>query len=174
MAQCHPATQWQSSTRDAMAITDEQVSIICREVAGGKSMRQVCRDNGFDRSLVYDRLAVDQAFSDQYARACNVRSDDVFDEIFDIADDATNDWMRDSGDTGWIAHGEHVQRSRLRIDARKWALARMQPRKYGDRLAIGGSNDMDPIKTEDVAAEKLAALIDSIAERSGETGSTDD
>ncbi|HEX7767713.1 MAG TPA: hypothetical protein VF443_13440, partial [Nitrospira sp.] len=30
--------------------------------------------------------------------------------------------------------GDMVERAKLRVDTRKWALARMMPRKFGDRM----------------------------------------
>jgi hypothetical protein len=64
------------------------------------------------------------------------------DEIVDICDDASNDWMeRNNGDdkeSSWVLNGEHVQRSRLRIDTRKWLLSKLKPEKYGDKLQHGG------------------------------------
>ena len=33
----------------------------------------------------------------------------------------------------WLPNKEQVNRSRLRIDARKWVLARMNAKKYGER-----------------------------------------
>ncbi|HWN78491.1 MAG TPA: hypothetical protein VNN81_11595 [Bradyrhizobium sp.] len=36
---------------------------------------------------------------------------------------------------GWVGLArENIQRSRLRVDARKWAATRLAPRKYGDRV----------------------------------------
>lgn len=74
-------------------------------------------------------------------RACEVRADHVFDEIFDIADDGRNDWMekRQGDETVWVENGEALRRSALRVDARKWALARMQPKKYGDKITHEGT-----------------------------------
>ena len=37
--------------------------------------------------------------------------------------------------------GEHVQRARLRIDSRKWLMSKMAPKKYGDRIEVGGNSD---------------------------------
>jgi hypothetical protein len=34
---------------------------------------------------------------------------------------------------GYELNGEHVQRSRLRIDTRKWHLSKMLPKVYGDK-----------------------------------------
>ena len=48
-----------------------------------------------------------------------------------------------------VLNKEHVNRSRLRIDARKWVLARMNAKKYGERVSteLTGANG-GPIKTE--------------------------
>ena len=98
------------------------------------------------------------------------------DEILEIADNGANDWMERQGekDAGWQANGENLQRSRLRVDTRKWLLSKALPKFYGEKLAIGGDKDMDPIKTEEIgAAAKLARYIDGIAERSGTAGEPD-
>ena len=72
--------------------------------------------------------------------------------MLEIADNSTNDWMerrREDGTVVTVLNGEHVQRSRLRIDTRKWLLAKLQPKKYGKHVsaALTGS-DGGPIKTE--------------------------
>jgi len=60
----------------------------------------------------------------------------VADEILDIADDAANDWMQRSENKGggYEINGEHVTRSRLRIDSRKWIASKLKPKKYGDKI----------------------------------------
>ncbi len=57
-------------------------------------------------------------------------------EIQDIADDGTNDWMEVNGRevTGWKENGESIQRSKLRVDTRKWLMAKMKPKRYGDAI----------------------------------------
>ncbi len=65
------------------------------------------------------------------------------DEITDIADDGSNDYIEQEQKNGKIARvldGEHVQRSRLRVDTRKWVLARMLPKIYGDKIALTGDD----------------------------------
>jgi hypothetical protein len=43
---------------------------------------------------------------------------------------------------GWEQNGEHIQRSRVRIDTRKWLLSKMLPKVYGDKseVAVTGPN----------------------------------
>lgn len=107
-------------------------------------------------------------FASQYARATDARADAIFDEMFDIADDGTNDFRQRENRDGAIIEEldyDHVQRSKLRIDTRKWALARMAPRKYGERVVNehvgpgGGpllSADMPPKE----AAEAYRRLVE--------------
>jgi hypothetical protein len=35
---------------------------------------------------------------------------------------------------GWQLNGEHLQRSRLRVDTRKWIASKLKPKKYGDKV----------------------------------------
>lgn len=72
-------------------------------------------------------------------RAREAQADTLADELLDISDDARNDWMkRNHGDDdpGWVANGEHIQRSRLRVDTRKWIASKLKPKKYGDKLEL--------------------------------------
>jgi hypothetical protein len=71
------------------------------------------------------------------------------DEIIDIADDGSNDWMErelESGKTIEVLNAEHVARSRLRVDARKWVAAKLKPKKYGDKTLVGSDPD-NPMPT---------------------------
>lgn len=136
--------------------SQEIADTICERIMDGRSLRDICGDEDMPaRSTVHRWLATQQTFSDQYARACDIRAEEVFDEIFDIADDGTNDWMRRRGedDEGWQANGEHIQRSRLRIDARKWALSKMNPKKYGDKLDMNHTGGVTVVLESD--ADKL-------------------
>lgn len=104
-------------------------------------MRTVCRLEGMPAmSTVFKWLRERPDFSEQYARAKAEAADALVEEILDIADDAINDWMevhdRDGHATGYKLNGEHVQRSRLRIEARKWIAAKLKPKKYGERVDL--------------------------------------
>jgi len=74
--------------------------------------------------------------TEHYALARRIQAELMFDEILDITDDGSNDWMqrhgKDGESTGFAVNGEAVNRSRLRTDTRKWILARMDPKRYGD------------------------------------------
>ncbi len=61
-------------------------------------------------------------------------------EIVDIADDATNDWMErrneEGGVSAVVADHEHISRSKLRVDSRKWIASKLLPKVYGDKLKL--------------------------------------
>jgi hypothetical protein len=60
-------------------------------------------------------------------------------------------------DSGYVAY------QKQRIEARKWTAMKLKPRKYGDRLALGGDAD-NPLKVEvqSEADTYLAALLKNI------------
>src|SRR5262249_48360017 len=58
-------------------------------------------------------------FRDQYARAREAQAGKFFNECIEIADTAKQ---------------ENCNVARLRVDTRKWAAARLAPRKYGDQV----------------------------------------
>jgi hypothetical protein len=66
-----------------------------------------------------------------------MQADALFDEALEIADDAAGDWSTDKDGKRVLDH-EHVQRSRLRVDTRKWAAGKMAPKRYGDKMQHTG------------------------------------
>lgn len=87
-----------------------------------------------------------EAFRDNYAIARGERATAIFEETLEIADDGRNDWMEKlsaSGEAvGWAQNGEAVNRSRLRVDTRKWFLSRMDPKKYGEKQSVEHSGSV--------------------------------
>ncbi|WP_070105598.1 hypothetical protein [Burkholderia plantarii] len=112
---------------------------ICEHLTSGLSLRQIEEIEGMPTKTTILRWLGDDRyaeFRDQYARARDMQAEGMADEILEIADDGRNDWMevhsRDGEHIGWKVNGEAVQRSRLRIDARKWLLSKLLPKKYGN------------------------------------------
>jgi hypothetical protein len=63
----------------------------------------------------------------------------MFDELNEIADDGSNDYMekeRQDGSSFTVVDSEHIQRSRLRVDTRKWYLSKVLPKKFGDKVDV--------------------------------------
>ena len=131
-----------------MAYSDEQKNeifdSICDYIVDGLSLRAALKAVGIIRASEFFRWMKEdetKSKSDQYARATDERAEFMFEEILDIADEATNDYkIVDLGDGVEVEklNAENIQRSRLRVDARKWHLSKVKPKKYGDKLALGG------------------------------------
>lgn len=129
------------------AFTEELGEAICARLSAGESLRAICRDQDMPSvTSVMRWLSADVKFREQYALAREAQAEYLVDEIIEIADDGTNDYMEkrnaDGSLVGWTENGEHIQRSRLRVDTRKWAASKMAPKKYGDKQVHehGGPN----------------------------------
>lgn len=121
---------------------------ICARIAEGESLRSICRCEGMPNIRSVMRwLGIHPEFSQQYARAREAQAESMFEEMLEIADDGSNDWMERTGKDGEtgdkVVDHEHVSRSKLRVDTRKWMLARMAPKKYGDATNIKLSGDAE-------------------------------
>jgi len=120
-------------------------------MAEGESVRSICRDPKMPAiSSVFKWIGEHREFSEQYAHALACRGDCLAEEMQEIADSPCADAV-------------DVQRNRLRVETRKWLASKMAPKKYGDKLAIGGADDLPPIKTM-----SNEALLAKIAELQGD------
>lgn len=123
--------------------------LICKRIAFGESVRNICKDEGMpDAGSVYNWLLDSKRvnFFKQYARAKDTQAELMFDELLEIADDGSNDLMiKKFGDTEVeVENKEVVNRSRLRVDTRKWYLSKVLPKKYGDKLDLTSLGDKLP------------------------------
>jgi hypothetical protein len=74
-------------------------------------------------------------YAESYVRACEIRAEKLTDEILQIADEANADIIGVDEKTGKpIVNGEAINRSRLKVDARKWLAGKLAPKKYGDKM----------------------------------------
>ena len=140
----------------------EIAELICERIATGHTLKQIARELGCDPTAITHWRRDDPAFGLMYEQAREDQADYFAEEILEIADDGSNDWVdRQSGDrTARAFDHEHVQRSRLRIDTRKWAMSKMLPKKYGDRLALTGveESDIDQMTDEQRARWAYAVM----------------
>jgi len=120
--------------------SEEFANIICLKIANGQGLVKICKEDGMPvRSTVMLWLLKYKEFSDKYTQAREAQADFYFEQMLDIADNIEGDMILDENgnSTGKFNH-ENINRSRLRVDTRKWIVARLAPKKYGDRI------DYDP------------------------------
>lgn len=92
---------------------------IIDRVANGESLRSIKRDGVIpSQSVIYEWLAENKAFAEQYARAREDQADTYADEIAAIADDPEIP----------------SDQKRIMVDARKWIASKLKAKKYGDRV----------------------------------------
>ncbi len=150
--------------------TEALAAKLCTRLAEGKSLRSICRDDAMPAISTVMGWLFDgdhDDFPEQYARAREAQAVVSADVLVDFADDDSIDFRADK-DGKLVVDHEHIQRSRLRVDARKWIAAKLLPKRYGDKLQHTGEGG-GPIRTEvdltgiptDVLRElrKLAARI---------------
>lgn len=105
-------------------------SRICDMIAEGWTLRQIGKELGCSGSAITEWALADNEFAAQYAHARELQVEHMAAEILEISDDGSNDWMDREGMRA--GDHEHIQRSKLRVDARKWLMSKMMPKKYGE------------------------------------------
>jgi hypothetical protein len=112
----------------------ELAAEILRRLAGGETLAQICSDpaipvtTGAVRQWHVDHRD-DDWFSAAYARARRSQAVAWADELLAIAD---NDRLEPND-------------RRVRLDARKWLMARLNPARFGDRVQLAGDPD-NPVR----------------------------
>ena len=130
--------------------TKELGTEICERLADGASLREILRDENMPCQSAVFRWLLDERYKDfkeQYETARNIQAETLFDELLEIADDGENDWVLRQGKEGdewWSNNGENIQRSRLRVDTRKWFLSKVLPKKYGEKIDLTSGGDKIP------------------------------
>lgn len=119
-------------------------SAICDEIAAGCSLRQICEAEGMpNRSTVLRWLDAHADFAAKHARARELQADWLDEQMQEEATAATP---------------EDVRVRDLRIKTMQWRAARLAPKRYGDKLELGGDIGINRLSDEQVEA-KLAAML---------------
>lgn len=126
-------------------LNDEISKYICDELAKGRSLKKICKDEktpcGLDVPCSHTVLNWvlrpkndrEREFEKDYRKARQIQSEILSDELLEIADDGINDYMTNRyGER--VVDNEAVNRSKLRVHTRQWILKQLQPKVYGDSI----------------------------------------
>lgn len=137
--------------------TQEIVDVILEQIAGGKFLTEICDDPAMPSCSTVFKWRLDHhEFSEAYAHAREAAADKMVIETVAIADDGRNDtYLDDDGNPR--VDTDVIQRSKLRVETRKWLLARMAPKEYGDRIETHHSGEIK--QTSELTDDELNARI---------------
>lgn len=126
--------------------TDALAEEICDRLAAGEPLNVICRDEHMPSEKAV-RIWVETRpdFAPRYTRARDFGYDSIAEGILELGK------LREevSGPDGYVDNGE-IQRLRLLSDNRRWLLAKMRPKQYGDKV------------TQEITGEDGSALITRI------------
>lgn len=138
---------------------------ICERMARGESVNQICKDNHMPSdATVYCWAKNYKDFGEAFKEAKDNRAHVLVDQILEIADNSINDYMENIQGITVISH-ENIQRSKLRVDARKWVASKMLPRVYGDKTTLVGSDEDAPIQIEGISTRDRAKALASLLKK---------
>jgi len=129
---------------------EEIFNEICRQIAEeGKSLRSVLlSDNMPTSQTFYKWVDSSEEKTVHYVRATDKRADLIFEEILHIADTPKEGTTTKETEKGVeITTGDMIQHRRLQVDARKWMLGKMNPKKYSDKNTTIHEGGDQPIQT---------------------------
>lgn len=120
---------------------------ICERISEGESLRSICREEDMPaKATVFTWLNKHKEFSDQYTRAKEEQAEVLADDIVNISDEVGQPLIIEGsavlidGKPVMIVDAAAVNHARLRVDARKWVASKLKPKKYGDKIEVGGPN----------------------------------
>jgi hypothetical protein len=135
----------------AEQVTDIQQRLVA-EIQTGRSLRQVCTDEGMPHfTTVLRWVALDADFASKYARARTAQADTLFDRM-EAVEEAVAAGTMDS----------HA--ARVVLDSMRWRASKLAPKVYGDRLDVSVSDNRISISGALLAAQSRLALMHDAAQ----------
>lgn len=118
--------------------TPAVAQLIATRLADGELLSEICRTPGLPtRQTVHQWRMRIPAFNDLYMRAREIGMESMGDDTLLIADDDSGDILPDG-----TPNSANVQRSRLQVDTRKFLMAKLAPKVYGDRVEVEHSGNV--------------------------------
>ena len=116
-----------------MAYSEEQkeeiLNNIFNMIESGKSLRFALSQIPLSSSTFFIWIEEDPEKSKHYAYVTDIRTELKFESIEqDYSEEPQRDAETGRIDSAW------VQLQRLKIDAKKWELSKLNPKKYGDKI----------------------------------------
>lgn len=128
----------------------ELLAIIFDRMSKGETLRAICKDDGMPsdstvrRWVLEDSSGSPDGIAAQYARARDLGLDAMADQLIETANTTEEGISEKTGPNGReITRADALGHRRLKIDTMKWYLAKLAPKRYGDRLELDGKVGVD-------------------------------
>lgn len=119
--------------------SEELFEDICNQIATTSiGLHRICKQQGISAVTFFEWVKDDTELSNRYARAREAQAELLADQIIEIADDSSNDTktIYKGEELVEVENTEWTNRSKLRVEARKWIAAKLKPKKYGDKVEV--------------------------------------
>ena len=133
---------------------------ICERVANGDTLQVIATSYDVSIGTILKWLREIDGFASQYARAREDQAEFYLDEIIAISDESSQDKIANEDGTE-RTDSEAIQRSKLKVDTRKWVMSKLAPKKYGDSNKI----DLNVSSLTELSDEQLDNIITQATER---------
>lgn len=144
--------------------TQEVANAICLRLENGESLRAICSDEDMPaRTTVHRWLDANENFRSQYARARDKGLDMLADEIIEIADTPQEGETETSKEWGTeVKKGDMLEHRKLQVDARKWYLSKLAPKRYGEKLHTEHSGEIGITQLADRMRSRRGGVDDLV------------
>jgi len=134
----------------AVAYTSALANEIIERIAGGESLNAICKSKHMPHERSVRRWRDDDidGFADRFATAVDSCIELWAGQVVSIADEDAPDQAA-------------VQRNRLRVDARKWILAKLKPERFGEKVSLDVNNKIAEVSNEHLE-KKLTMQLKAI------------
>jgi hypothetical protein len=118
--------------------TEDVADIICEGIANAVALVTICKPDDMPQPrTVYRWRRENDAFRHNYENARQDQGDKLAEDILSIADNGENDYMeilsKEGKCEGYKQNGELMQRSKLRVESRKWLASKFN-RAFSDKI----------------------------------------
>ena len=140
-----PATEWNDAidaVLAAIATTPKSLNTICSEIESAPTAK-----------TFWKWMEDDPQLSERYARAKSAQLEVLADQLVDLSDkDRICEKVTIKADgSREVVILDQVDRTKLQIDTRKWLLAKLNPKKYGERTVLAGDPEAPLILADRIA-----------------------
>ena len=147
-------------SKEAEEIRYNKFKLIITDIQSkGKGLNAAAKKHGLNPNTFFNMLEKDPQLIKQYTRALELKADVIAERIIRNSHNRANDFYTDA-DGNQKPNPVSVQRDRLILDADKWLLSKIAPKKYGDKLTLDGE-----VKTgQPLTIEQINVIVNELKE----------